>query len=121
MATRKGKRKEDQDLDFDPSYDADEKPAVKKIRKRPKKNDFSFLNEHADKVWMLHNSGSGPTAIAETLTRDHGLNPGAVDAKQVSNWINYRKTSGQGKTRPVSLKNKNLFARRLYVILKLLL
>jgi hypothetical protein len=36
--------------------------------------------------------------------------PGAVNNRQISNWLYQRKKAGQTKTRKVSAKNKNLRA-----------
>lgn len=85
-----------------------------RAKKKPKKDDknayFSYLTNHQNAVWDLVKSGMKPKEIASTLCRNEGLRDTAVTAKQVANWIQCHKNSGQGSTYPVSLKNNNLRA-----------
>jgi hypothetical protein len=71
---------------------------------------FTFLDQNARKIWTLHHAGGGPASIAQTLCTDANLKPGSVNSKQISNWLDYRKKSGQGRTRSVSFGNDNLRA-----------
>lgn len=87
-----------------------------RAKKKPKKEQtpknvyFSYLTNHQNVVWDLVKSGMKPKEIASTLCRNEGLRDTAVTAKQVANWLQYHKNSGQGSTYPVSFKNNNLRA-----------
>jgi len=73
-------------------------------------NTNSFMDENSNQIINLHNAGSKPKEIAAALCSSKSLKSGSITGKQISSWINYRKSSGQLKTRPVSLSNNNLRA-----------
>lgn len=73
---------------------------------------LTFLDQNAKTIWEMEAKGTKASVIAKFLVAQHKLRQGAITAKQVSNWIGYRKRSGQNKTRSVSLKNNNLDADR---------
>ena len=86
---------------------------AKRARKAPvtaigKKD--TFLDENGSTIQELHKTGMGPQAIADTLVREKGLRPSAIDGKQISSWIEYRKKTGQIQTLPVSPANNNMLA-----------
>lgn len=85
-------------------------PKFKKKNKRKSKKMPSFLSMHEDEIWRMNKAGSGPTDIAKQLVAQNGLNENAITAKQVSNWLQCHKKAHNGKTRPVSLVNRNLRA-----------
>lgn len=74
--------------------------------------DDTFLNKHKDEIVQRHQAGDKPSQIAQYLRLHHlqGLREDSVTAKQVDNWLQYRKRSGQLKTRPVTITNSNLNA-----------
>lgn len=80
----------------------------KTTKKKKGNNTNTFLDENSKQIISLHHSGSKPKDIASALCLSKSLKPGSITGKQVSSWIGYRKLSGQIKTRPVSLENKNL-------------
>lgn len=74
--------------------------------------DDTFLNQHSEEIIKNHQAGMKPAQIASILRTSYlqGLREDAITAKQIDNWIQYRKRSGQLKTHPVSLANSNLRA-----------
>jgi hypothetical protein len=68
----------------------------------------SFLTIHENEIREGQRLRLGPTAIASRICAKNGLAEGAIQGKQVSNWLNYHKISRGQKTTPVSLKNANL-------------
>ena len=89
------------------------KKATKKaVQHSSKSQQNTYLSNHANNVWRLHFTGMKPKQIAEAMMLKEGFGPrsDAITSKQVSNWIRYKKKSGQHPTFPVSGSNSNLKA-----------
>lgn len=83
------------------------KPRVKPLTSLKAKR---FLTQHADEIWELVAANEGPTAIGDELCTRHGLRPGAIPARSVSNWLYYHKKAKKMKLPSVNRKNGNLRA-----------
>ncbi len=90
----------------DPDYVQREDGDEDLVTRKPKRG--KFLSNNSKEVWEYQKRGLGPAEIARTISRQHGLRAGAVEPKQVSNFIHNHKKAGVGKTRSVSLKHNNL-------------
>lgn len=98
------------DKDYDPlEVEIIKKPKRKKTISRIQRKE-TLLDDHGKEIINMHQNGLTPTTIAQTLCSKKGLKSGGITGKQISSWIDYRKKSGQIKTRPVSLINNNLRA-----------
>lgn len=69
-----------------------------------------FLNQHKAYIIKEYEDGETYATIARALVTKAGLRDEAVKPKDISNWIDYRKRTGQIKTRRVNAKNKNIKA-----------
>jgi hypothetical protein len=106
----------------DNDYEDDDEPRKKKAKeskastrkKKTVKKKFyvseSFLDKHSDEIKEQHMAGEKPRAIAAFLRTKYlqGLRDDAITAKQIDNYIQYRKRTGLWKTRKVSSNNSNL-------------
>jgi len=98
------KAKRNRDPDYDPNdYTTEES----RSQKSKLESSNGFLTQNKKMIWDLHSNGAKPGQIANALCSKHGLK-NAISAKQVSNWIQYHKKSGQHPTRPITPKNNNL-------------
>ncbi len=100
MSSRKKK-----DLDYEPTEPLPKRKKLVNENIYSKEESETFLNQNQSEIWQLQSMGLKPKAIAQTLCTNHGLKKESVTPKQVSNWIQYKKRSGQHKTRPVSINN----------------
>jgi hypothetical protein len=111
------KRKTNRDPDYDDDAEVARQVQTKKSRKAKavivppmtKEETKDFLGEHHDMIVTNHAKGLSPSTIAAMLSAEV-KRPGAVNNRQISNWLYQRKKAGQTKTRKVSAKNKNLRA-----------
>lgn len=103
----------------DNDYVDEEIAPAKKKGKQSKKNKTArkkfyvadtFLEQHSDEIKSLHAAHEKPKAIAQYLRTKYlqGLRDDAVTAKQIDNFIQYRKRTKQWKTHPVTITNSNL-------------
>lgn len=74
-------------------------------------NGTSLLEDNKELIFALHAKGTKPKDIAEAVLSTKKLQSG-ITGKQISDFIYYRKKSGQIKTFPVSPGNDNLRANR---------
>jgi hypothetical protein len=82
----------------------------KSKRSSGKKVSYAMLDKNAATIWRLDKQGVSGSNIADTLCIELGIPKHSLTGKQVNDWMHYRKKSGTGKPRQVSLKNNNLNA-----------
>jgi len=73
----------------------------KKIRGK-KRGRKTLLQDHEAELIQMVAEGLRPKVIAETLCSRHSFPAKTITAKQVSDWISYRKSNKQIKTEPVT-------------------
>ncbi len=81
----------------------------KSTPKQPSPNQMGLLDENIDLIQSMAKAGSKPAAIAKAILTNKKLKSG-LTGKQVSDYIGYRKRSGQWDGYAVSNKNNNLKA-----------
>jgi len=87
------------------------KSATAGMRKTNKNTrDPSFLTAHGDEIKRMYYANWKYSDIAKKLVADNNLPERSIIGKHVSNWVDYRKKTGQMKSRPVSRENKNMEA-----------
>jgi hypothetical protein len=106
------KRKTHTDPDYMPEKEEviHDSKRVKKGASSQKRVRYSFLDQHASKIWYHDNQNLSASDIASVLCLELGLPKNSLDGKQISNWMDYKKKSRTGKPRSVSAKNNNLKA-----------
>jgi hypothetical protein len=111
------KRKTNKDPDYDDDAELQRQIQTKKSRKEKaviappmsKEDTKDFLEKHHNMIISNHANGMSPSTIAAMLSAEV-KRPGAINNRQISNWIYQRKKAGKTKTKAVSAKNKNLRA-----------
>jgi len=108
------KRKADADDDYKP-------PDAVAPRNFPtvasSEGDYRLFDQHRDwivEAFSKRTKTHGPTAIAKEFSTMLGLRENSIQARQLSNWYNYRVMTGQipkSKKQAVSQKNSNLKAQ----------
>ncbi len=102
--------------ELDHDYKPPEVPKAKKARNSKQKaftknssTGSSLLDDNHNLIIQMHQNGTKPKDIAKAVLSTKGLTSG-ISGKQISDFLYYRKKSGQLKTFPVSGKNNNIRA-----------